>query len=88
MVARLPVPVTGYNYKTFAREATVVVVDIDKDEHSKNTVEIDWFIHRDAKDFLTLNKFDRKKNDWNVRLCSRWRDRSGLSVLARTHQKK
>lgn len=70
---RLPVPVTGYNYKTFAREATVVVVDIDKDEHSKDTVEIDWFIHRDAKDFLTLNKFDREKTDWN-KTCSRWRD--------------
>jgi acetolactate synthase-1/2/3 large subunit len=69
---RLPVPVTGYNYKTFAREATVVVVDIDKDEHSKDTVEIDWFIHRDAKDFLTLNKFERKKNDWNV-ICGLWK---------------
>ena len=69
---RLPVPVTGYNYKTFAREATVVVVDIDKDEHSKNTVEIDWFIHRDAKDFLTLNKFERKKNDWNE-ICRLWK---------------
>ena len=69
---RLPVPVTGYNYKTFAREATVVVVDIDKDEHSKDTVEIDWFIHRDAKDFLTLNKFDREKTDWNE-ICRLWK---------------
>ena len=32
---RLPVPVTGYNYSQFAREAKVVVVDIDADEHSK-----------------------------------------------------
>jgi acetolactate synthase-1/2/3 large subunit len=69
---RLPVPVTGYNYKTFARDATVVVVDIDKDEHSKNTVDIDWFIHRDAKDFLTLNKFEREKNDWNE-ICRLWK---------------
>jgi acetolactate synthase-1/2/3 large subunit len=71
--SRLPVPVTGYNYKTFAREAMVVVVDIDKEEHSKNTVGIDWFIHRDVKDFLTLNKFDRPKYGWN-KTCSRWRD--------------
>ena len=42
------------------------MVDIDKDEHSKDTVEIDWFIHRDAKDFLTLNKFERDlRMDWN-----------------------
>jgi acetolactate synthase-1/2/3 large subunit len=71
---RLPVPVTGYNYKTFAREATVVVVDIDKDEHKKETVEIDWFIHRDAKDFLTTNKFDRNDTEWN-KLCTSWRDK-------------
>ena len=62
---RLSVPVTGYNYTTFAREAKVIVVDIDKDEHSKETVKIDRFIHRDAKDFLNINVFDREKNDWN-----------------------
>ena len=69
---RLPVPVTGYNYKTFAREATVIVIDIDKDEHSKNTVEIDWFIHRDAKDFFNTTIFDREKNDWNE-ICRLWK---------------
>ena len=84
---RLPVPVTGYNYKTFAREAKVIVVDIDKDEHSKNTVEIDRFIHRDAKDFLTLNKFEREKNDWNE-ICRLWKKKWTLSVLARTHQRR
>ena len=69
---RLSVPVTGYNYKTFAREAKVIVVDIDKDEHAKETVKIDRFIHRDAKDFLTLNKFDRNKTDWNE-ICRLWK---------------
>ena len=47
----LPVPATGYNYKTFARDAKVIVVDIDKEEHSKNTVRIDKFIHSDLKRF-------------------------------------
>lgn len=70
---RLPVPVTGYNYSTFAREAKVIVVDIDKDEHSKDTVKIDRFIHRDAKDFLNISLFDRQKDDWNE-TCLRWRD--------------
>ena len=50
--SRLAVPATGYNYKTFAREAKVVVVDIDKKEHSKDTVKIDHFIESDVKDFV------------------------------------
>ena len=70
---RLPVPVTGYNYSTFAREAKVIVVDIDKDEHSKDTVKIDRFIHRDAKDFFNVSLFDRQKDDWNE-TCLRWRN--------------
>ena len=71
---RLPVPVTGYNYKTFAREAEVIVVDIDKDEHSKDTVKIDRFINRDAKNFLDLYWFDRSKSDWNY-LCEEWKEK-------------
>jgi len=71
---RLPVPVTGYNYKTFARDAKVIVVDIDKEEHSKNTIKIDRFIHRDVKDFLNINTFNRSKNDWN-KTCRQWRDK-------------
>ena len=71
---RLPVPVTGYNYKTFAREAEVIVVDIDKDEHSKDTVKIDRLINRDAKNFLDLYWFDRSKSDWNY-LCEEWKEK-------------
>jgi len=70
---RLPVPVTGYNYSTFAREAKVIVVDIDKDEHSKDTVKIDRFIHRDAKDFLNTSTFNRQETEWNE-TCLRWRE--------------
>lgn len=71
---RLPVPVTGYDYSTFAREAKVIVVDIDKDEHSKNTIKIDRFIHSDAKDFLQKNIFSRQKTEWNE-TCLRWRSK-------------
>lgn len=69
---RLPVPVTGYDYSTFARDAKVIVVDIDKDEHSKDTVKIDRFIHLDAKDFLQKNIFSRQRTPWNE-TCLRWR---------------
>jgi len=71
---RLPVPVTGYNYSTFARDAKVIVVDIDKDEHSKDTVKIDRFIHSDAKDFLQGNIFRRERTPWNE-TCLRWRSK-------------
>ena len=71
---RLPVPVTGYDYSTFAREAKVIVVDIDKDEHSKDTVKIDKFIHSDAKEFLQKNIFNRNRTEWNE-ICLRWRSK-------------
>jgi acetolactate synthase-1/2/3 large subunit len=71
---RLPVPVTGYDYSTFAREAKVVVVDIDEEEHSKNTVKIDKVIHSDAKEFLQKNIFNRSRTEWNE-TCLRWRSK-------------
>ena len=71
--SRLPVPVSGYNYKTFARDAKVIVVDIDKEEHSKNTVKIDKFIHRDLKDFLNETRISTNGLSWQQK-CIRWRD--------------
>lgn len=49
---RLSVCSTGHEYDQFAREASIVVVDIDPIEHKKNTIKIDHFIHSDAKTFL------------------------------------
>ncbi len=71
--SRLPVPVSGYNYKTFARDAKVIVVDIDKEEHSKNTVKIDKFIHSDLKDFLYKNPISTNVLEWQQK-CITWRD--------------
>ena len=71
--SRLPVPATGYNYKTFAREAKVIVVDIDKDEHSKNTVQIDKFIHSDLKDFFYTKRISTNVPEWQKQ-CIKWRD--------------
>lgn len=50
--SRLSVCLTGFEYELFAREAKLVVVDIDDEEHKKQTVDIDHFIHADVKDFL------------------------------------
>ena len=71
--SRLPVPTTGYNYTTFARDAKVIVVDIDKEEHSKNTVKIDKFIHSNLKDFLNENRVRVDVPEWQQK-CLKWRD--------------
>jgi len=52
--SRLSVNTTGYEYDKFAREAQRIVIDIDRDEHSKNTIRIDHFIHSDAKSFFEV----------------------------------
>jgi acetolactate synthase-1/2/3 large subunit len=38
----LSVSVTGFRYETFAREAKKIIIDIDQNEHSKNTINIDY----------------------------------------------
>jgi acetolactate synthase-1/2/3 large subunit len=75
MGCRLSINVTGTDYKTFAREAKIIVVDIDKDEHSKNTVRIDRFIHSDLKAFLMeMNKLEpnEEKVEW-IEKCIHWK---------------
>lgn len=72
---RLSTITTGPDYCKFAREAKIVVVDIDPVEHSKNTVEIDKLIESDAKVFLNqlLRQSIKKTNkDW-VNKCLHWK---------------
>lgn len=49
---RLSVSSTGHEYDLFARNARVAVIDLDKKEHSKNTVRIDRLILSDLKAFF------------------------------------
>ena len=49
---RLSVSDTGHDYAAFAREARVIVVDVDAVEHTKRTVRIDRVVVSDAKVFL------------------------------------
>tara|TARA_R110000824_G_scaffold7532_5_gene34137 strand:+ start:4431 stop:6251 length:1821 start_codon:yes stop_codon:yes gene_type:complete len=70
---RLGVPVTGYNYETFAREAKIVVVDIDREEHRKETIKIDKLIGADAKNFLENVTFNKESSqEWSA-TCLRWK---------------
>ena len=50
---RLPIRVTGYNWQTWAREAKVIMVDIDAGEMKKHTIHVEQAIHADARVFLS-----------------------------------
>ena len=90
--SRLGVPVTGYKYEMFARDATTVVVDIDPAEHKKDTIKIDLFYESDAKDFLSTFKCNHKfsiewaqqcftwKKKWPVILPEYEDDKGGISL--------
>ncbi len=73
---RLSVATTGYIYDFFAREAKVFVIDIDENEHKKDTVKIDSFIKSDAKHFLIqANKLNyTSKKDWSSK-CYEWKQK-------------
>lgn len=49
---RMNIRAVSYNWDFFAREAKKVMVDIDKDEMGKHTLEIDLPIESDAKVFI------------------------------------
>lgn len=67
----LPALITGDNPDTFAREAKLVVVDIDKLQHEKSGPRIDLYIDCDARIFIKelAEKIDKKAvaeaiDDW------------------------
>ena len=50
---RLSIRQVGYNWKTWAREAYVIMVDVDAEELKKPTLHVEMPVHADAKDFLS-----------------------------------
>ncbi|MCB7059511.1 hypothetical protein LIZ31_16185, partial [Eggerthella lenta] len=50
--SRLSIRQVGYNFETWAREAYVIVNDIDEEELKKPAVHSDMRVHADAKDLL------------------------------------
>ena len=76
--ARLAVPVVGHEYKLFAREAKIIVVDIDPEEHKKKTICIDKFVQADAGVFIKeIQRYLRRKKinvskAWTGR-CLNWK---------------
>lgn len=50
---RLSIRQTGYDFKTWARNAYVVMIDIDRAEMKKHTIHVDMPVWADAKDVLS-----------------------------------
>ncbi|MCD8049971.1 MAG: thiamine pyrophosphate-binding protein [Clostridia bacterium] len=74
---RISIRQVGYNWKTWARCAEVIMVDVDSAEMKKHTIHVDMPIWADAKDFL--EKLDAKAekrvfsgNEW-LETCQRWK---------------
>jgi len=73
--SRLSTMTSGPDYHLFARDARVIVIDIDKNEHKKNTVKVDYLINLDLKLFLRgLLKIKLNLNfkDWSDK-CLHWK---------------
>lgn len=77
---RLSIRQVGYNYKTWAREAYVIVNDIDAEELKKPTIHVDMPVWADAKDLLeNLEKaLPSKKlfaNEAWIKTCQNWKEK-------------
>lgn len=76
---RISIRQTGYNWKTWARNAEVIMVDIDKAELKKPTLHVEYPVWADAKDFLT--KLDNKligkiyKGEEWLSACRGWKEK-------------
>lgn len=71
---RLSIPTTGYRYDYFARDAKILVIDIDKSEHLKNTVAIEKIYNYRAELFLSNVESKSFDISW-LKKCKSWRSK-------------
>ncbi len=77
---RLSIRQVGYSFKTWAREAYVIMVDVDPAELRKTTLHVEMPVLADAKDFLESiyeeiepeDKTVFNGDDW-LKRCSDWK---------------
>ncbi|MCI6675369.1 MAG: thiamine pyrophosphate-binding protein [Clostridiales bacterium] len=67
---RLSIRQVGFNHHTWAREAYVIVNDIDKEELKKPTIHVDMPIWADAKDLL--EKLEKRLPDGKLFQGEEW----------------
>lgn len=74
---RISIRQVGYNWKTWARAAEVIMVDIDQAELKKPTLHVEMPVWADAKDFLTrmdaaTTEAVFQGSQW-LETCQRWK---------------
>ena len=97
---RLSIRQVGYNYKEWAKNAKVIMIDIDKEEFKKHTIHIDKKIHTDAKVFLEdlIKKLDNdykdsvitlknQHKDW-INICNDWKEKYKVVGIDKYNKKK
>ena len=77
---RLSIRQVGYHWTTWAREAEVIMVDIDRAELKKPTLHVDMPVWADAKDFLeaVVRKLEEREaplspQEWWRQQCRDWK---------------
>ena len=74
---RISIRQVGYNWKTWARAAEVIMVDIDQAELKKPTLHVEMPVWADAKDFLEkMDKLAENKvfqGDQWIQTCQNWK---------------
>lgn len=91
---RLALAQTGYNAKDYARNAKVIMVDIDESELNKDTVKLHLKIQADAKAFLhellsqlSLEKLEpTDRLSWNAQ-CQEWKKKYPVTLPEYRQQK-
>lgn len=84
---RISIRQVGYNWKTWAREAQVIMVDIDRAELKKPTIHVDMPIWADAKDFFeAINRRAAagsepvSKEEWWKQQCQTWKKKYPVTL--------
>lgn len=84
---RLSIRQVGYNWKSWAREAYVIMVDIDPAELKKTTLHVELPICADAKNFFeTMNERAKKdegkifnREEW-LQACQNWKEKYPVTL--------
>ena len=84
---RLSIRQVGYNWKSWAREAYVIMVDIDPAELKKTTLHVELPICADAKNFFeTMNERTKKdegkifnREEW-LQACKNWKEKYPVTL--------
>ena len=71
--SRLSIRQVGYNYKTWAREAYTIVVDVDGEELKKPTIHVDMPVCADVRDVMQM--INEKLGDTKLDTDPFWLDK-------------